>query len=78
MSDLLNTQQAAEVLQVTPGTLMVWRCTKRYPLKFVRIGRNVRYRAAGLEEFLNERTVNGVADYDSSCGSRRPRRGNRS
>jgi hypothetical protein len=52
MSELLNMTQAAEFLQVTPGTLMVWRCTKRYPLKFVRIGRNVRYRAADWEALM--------------------------
>jgi len=63
---LLNTTQAAEVLQVTPGTLMVWRCTKRYPLKFVRVGRNIRYRSTDLEAFLKARTMPGVVDQPSS------------
>ena len=67
---LLNTTQAAEVLQVTPGTLMVWRSTKRYPLKFVRVGRNIRYRSSDLEAFLNARTMPGVADQSSSPRSR--------
>jgi hypothetical protein len=72
VSELLNMTQAAEFLQVTPGTLMVWRCTKRYHLKFARIGRNVRYRAADLEAFLNERTVSGVSE--SRANRRRNRR----
>jgi excisionase family DNA binding protein len=60
MSELLNTDQVAQMLQVTAGTLMVWRCTKKYPLRFVKIGRNVRYRASDVEEFLRARTMSGV------------------
>jgi excisionase family DNA binding protein len=59
--ELLNTEQAAAVLQVTPGTLMVWRCTKRYPLRFIRVGRLIRYRASDLEAFLAARTMSGVS-----------------
>lgn len=40
---LLTEQQAAEVLGVKPGTLQVWRCTRRYGLPFVKVGRLVRY-----------------------------------
>jgi excisionase family DNA binding protein len=61
MTELLDTQEAARRLDVTPGTLMVWRSTKRYPLKFVRIGRKVRYRPSDIEEFLDIRTMSGVA-----------------
>jgi hypothetical protein len=35
MTELLTTLEAARWLDVTPGTLMVSRCTKRYPLKFI-------------------------------------------
>jgi excisionase family DNA binding protein len=73
MTELLSTEEAARRLDVTPGTLMVWRCTKRYPLKFIRIGRKVRYRAADVEEFLKERTVSGVAEQDSGRRSVRVR-----
>jgi hypothetical protein len=34
--ELLTTVQAARVLDVTPGTLEVWRTTKRYPLPYVK------------------------------------------
>jgi len=30
--ELLNGSQAADFLGVSPGTLTVWRCTKRYDL----------------------------------------------
>jgi len=62
MTELLDTQEAARRLDVTPGTLMVWRSTKRYPLKFVRIGRKVRYRPSDIEEFIDKRTMSGVSE----------------
>ena len=55
---LLNEKQAAEILDVKPGTLSVWRATNRYPaLKYIKVGANVRYAPADLQEFLRGRTV---------------------
>ena len=54
---LLTERQAAEVLQVKPGTLQVWRSTGRYPLPFVKSGHLVRYRQSALEAFISERSV---------------------
>lgn len=55
--DLLPATDAAAILGVTPGTLEVWRCTRRYPLPFVKIGRLVKYRRADLAAFIASRTV---------------------
>jgi excisionase family DNA binding protein len=52
---LLDQKQAAERLTVSPGTLAVWRCTGRYNLPFVKVGRVVRYRSSDLDAWLNER-----------------------
>ena len=49
---LLTTLQAAALLDVSAATLEVWRSTKRYPLPYLKIGRNVRYRKSGVLEFL--------------------------
>jgi hypothetical protein len=39
------------------NTLAVWRCTKRYPaLRFIKVGRLVRYRLSVVEAFLAART----------------------
>jgi predicted DNA-binding transcriptional regulator AlpA len=54
---LLTEQQASEFLGVKPGTLQVWRCNKRYPLAYVKVGRNVRYRQSAIEAFMAVRTV---------------------
>lgn len=56
-SELLDEAATAEILQVKTGTLQVWRSTKRYPLPFVKIGRNVRYRRADIDAFIQSRMV---------------------
>jgi excisionase family DNA binding protein len=61
-TELLSTKEAALALGVTPGTLMVWRCTKRYALPFVKIGSKVRYRAHDLEKFIEARTHPGLGE----------------
>lgn len=54
--DLLDEVAAAQLLDVSPGTLSVWRSTGRYSLPFLKIGRKVRYRRADLEAWLERRT----------------------
>jgi excisionase family DNA binding protein len=56
-TELLNTQQAAEYIGVTVSTLEVWRCTKRYNIPFIKVGRLVKYRKSSLDTFLESRTV---------------------
>lgn len=58
MRDLLDEKQAAQVLDVEPGTLSVWRCTKRYKIPFIKVGRLVRYRRSDLDAWLESRTKN--------------------
>ena len=54
---LLTSGQAADYLGVSVGTLEVWRCTKRYAIPFIKVGRLVRYRKSALDDFLMQRTV---------------------
>lgn len=61
-SDLLTRREAAAYLGVTPETLAVWASTRRYPLRFVKIGRLAKYRKSDLDTFINSRTI--------SCGYR--------
>lgn len=49
---LLDRKSAARYLNVSPGTLAVWDCTKRYDLKPLKVGRSVRYRRSSLDQFL--------------------------
>ena len=59
-SPLVDEKQASEILGLAPGTLSVWRCTKRYDLPFVKVGRSVKYRLSDLERFVESRTVGAV------------------
>lgn len=53
---LLSPEKAAEYLDVTVQTLAVWRCTKRYDISFIKVGRLVKYRQSALDAFLQNRT----------------------
>ena len=57
---LLDTPAAAAVLGTEPSTLEIWRCTKRYALPYIKVGRLVRYRKSALLKFLESRTVGGA------------------
>lgn len=60
-NQLRTENEAAQILDLKPGTLQVWRSTKRYPLPYVKVGRLVRYRQRDLEAFLNLRTQGEAA-----------------
>ena len=55
--ELLTPEEAALRLKVAAGTLAVWRCHKRYSLRYVRIGSKIFYRSGDIDRFLEERTV---------------------
>ena len=54
---LLTEKEAAAYLGIEPQTLCAWRTTQRYNLRFIKVGRLVRYRPEDVEAFLEERTV---------------------
>ena len=51
-NQLLNRKQAAEFLGVREATLAHWKCTGRYNLPSVKIGRLVKYCLNDLEQFI--------------------------
>ena len=53
----LTLAQAADRLDVATHTLAVWRCTRRYALLYVNVGRKVRYLEPDVEEFLLRRRL---------------------
>ena len=61
-SDLLTRAQAADYLGVAVQTLAVWASTGRYGLRYIRVGRNVRYRRADLDAFLERRTITSTGE----------------
>jgi len=59
--NLLDTEQAAAHIGVTPRTLEVWRCVKRHTIPYIKVGRLVKYRQADLDAWLVSRTVSDDA-----------------
>lgn len=56
IEELLDTAAAAEFLGLSATTLQIWRSVGRYDLRFVKLGRAVRYRKSDLEAWLQSRT----------------------
>lgn len=60
-TDLVDETAAAEILDLAPGTLSVWRSTGRYSIPFIKVGRKVRYSRKALNAWLESRTrTNGA------------------
>ena len=60
-NNLLNNDEAANLIGVEPRTLEVWRCTKRHQIPYMKVGRLVRYRREDLENWLNSRMICATA-----------------
>jgi predicted DNA-binding transcriptional regulator AlpA len=69
---LLSTEETAQFLGTTPGTLSCWRCTRKYDLPFIKIGTLVRYRMSDLRDWVARRAVN--LPTETSRARRRVRR----
>jgi len=56
--ELLDPAAAAKFLGGTKplnvGTLAVWRCTKKYDIPYLKIGRDVRYRKSELRKWRDQ------------------------
>lgn len=56
--ELLRTNEAADFIASTPGTLRNWRSTGKHSIPFVRWGNgNIRYRKSDLIKFIEKHTV---------------------
>lgn len=49
-------REAANILGLSEGTLMVWRSTGRYNLTYVKVGRRVMYKLSDVIQFIESRT----------------------
>lgn len=61
LRNLITPHEAASILGVSPGSLMVWRSTGRYDLPFVKVGSKVMYNPADVQAFIERRTCNQTA-----------------
>ncbi|HEP8653310.1 TPA: helix-turn-helix domain-containing protein [Pseudomonas aeruginosa] len=56
-SDLLTPDQVAATLGLSHRTLAAWRCTRRNPLPYVKVGTRVRYRQQDVAAWLESRRI---------------------
>jgi len=61
-TQLLTRKQAAEFLGVKEATLAHWKCTGRYNLSSVKIGRLVKYKVSDLENFIEKNRHGGTCN----------------
>jgi predicted DNA-binding transcriptional regulator AlpA len=54
---LLDNEQAAKFLNVSPTTLKTWRCRKTFEVPYFKIGGKVRYDLSDLLAWLQSRKV---------------------
>lgn len=71
-SVLIPPAKAAEILNVCVGTLAIWRCKKRYPLAFIRIGSKIMYRVSDIEKFIQARSETGTTSTRMTTPKRGP------
>ncbi len=57
---LFTREAAARYLGVKAATLATWAATKKYRLKYIKVGSLVRYRLKDLNDFLKARTVDAA------------------
>lgn len=62
---IYTTPEAAEYLSIKPTTLEQWRWQGKPP-RFCKIGRNVRYRKADLDAFLEERVFDSTTEAQAA------------
>jgi predicted site-specific integrase-resolvase len=60
-NDLVTPQEVATHLGVAVGTLAVWRCLGKIELKWVKIGRSVKYRPSDIKAYVISRLPATVA-----------------
>jgi len=60
---LMTRREAADFLGVRPQTLAAWAMTGKH-LRYIKVGRAVRYRQSDLEAWLAKRPLAGCAGDD--------------
>jgi hypothetical protein len=64
---ILPNAVAAGYLGITPHTLNVWRCNKRFDIPYIKVGGRVRYRKSSLDNFLLQQTIGETSSEGESA-----------
>ena len=55
--ELVKPKKTADLLGVTEDTLAIWRCTQRYDLPYVRVGKSIMYDLKDVVNFIERRKI---------------------
>ena len=58
--ELLTPRDAAKVLRTSYGPLAKWRSTRKYPLRYVRLGGKIYYKLSDVRAFIDARIDPGT------------------
>lgn len=58
---LLTPDDLESIYGIPKATQATWRCTGRWSLPYIKVGRNVRYRRESIEEWLRAREHGGAS-----------------
>jgi excisionase family DNA binding protein len=64
-SEFMTPAEVAALLRIEPQTLSVWRCTGRGGLRFVRVGKSIRYGRADVLAFIEKNSATSCAALDA-------------
>lgn len=64
---MLPNATAAGYLGITPHTLNVWRCNKRFNIPYIKVGGSVKYRQSTLDNFLLQQTIGETSSEGESA-----------
>lgn len=59
-NELLNRDEAANFLRLSPGTLANWQSTQRQKIPCVKLGGRIFYRATDLQKWIEQNAVNAI------------------
>jgi len=56
---ILLPKQTAELLGIEESTLATWRCKQRYPLRYIKLGKLIRYKKSDVLAFIDSCAQSG-------------------
>ncbi len=59
-SELMDREEAAKFLRLSPGTLANWQSTQRQKVPSLKLGKRIFYRKPDLEKWLEQRVINRI------------------
>ena len=70
---ILLPKQTAELLGIEESTLATWRCKQRYPLRYIKLGKLIRYKKSDVLAFIDSCARAATARGNSDAPNQPPK-----